>query len=254
MTAVVAVTTCCGSIATAALRGGSPVAAVVLPVALGALDERRLVGTDASNLSALAGARGGTVGATLRTQNKRIRLLPLETGASGGEVAYLKVEKSRFLFLEGSMHAVVAAGVATATLPDASVVCAGASATRVAPSVDRLVAGASAPTPGACSSAASAAFSEGGAGSHLSGGAAPYRFLPLLPLPMTITPRSPGDRAPAARAAGIPHPTIPGAPAAGSFAPSCMPPALAPTATPHACVRARGVGRSDRAVFTATLC
>jgi hypothetical protein len=30
-----------------------------------ALDERRLVGTDASDLNTLAGARGGTVGATL---------------------------------------------------------------------------------------------------------------------------------------------------------------------------------------------
>jgi hypothetical protein len=65
MTAVVAVATCCGSAAAAALCGGSPVAAAVLPVTLDALDERLLVGTDASDLSALAGARGGTVGATL---------------------------------------------------------------------------------------------------------------------------------------------------------------------------------------------
>jgi hypothetical protein len=83
--------------------------------------------------------------------------------------AYLKVEKPRFLFLKGSTNAVVAAGVATAALPDASVTRAGASAARAASSVDRLAAGASAPAPGACSSAASAALGEGGAGFHLSG-------------------------------------------------------------------------------------
>jgi hypothetical protein len=37
----------------------------VLPVTRGALDERRLVEMDASTLSALVGARRGTVGATL---------------------------------------------------------------------------------------------------------------------------------------------------------------------------------------------
>jgi hypothetical protein len=59
VTTVVAVAACGGSVTTATRRGGSPVAAVVLPVTLGALDERRLVGTDVSDLSALAGARGG---------------------------------------------------------------------------------------------------------------------------------------------------------------------------------------------------
>jgi hypothetical protein len=53
------------------------------------------------------------------------------------------------------------AGVAAVALPDASAIRASASATRAAPSVDHLVAGAPAPAPGACSSAASAAFSEG---------------------------------------------------------------------------------------------
>jgi hypothetical protein len=65
--AVVVVATCCGSTATATLRGGSPVAVAVPLIALGALDERLLVGTDASDLSALAGARGGTIGAALST-------------------------------------------------------------------------------------------------------------------------------------------------------------------------------------------
>jgi hypothetical protein len=70
-TAVVVVATCCGSVAAVAPRGTSLVGAAVLPVTLGALDERRLVGTDAADLSALAGARGGTVGATLRTRKQK---------------------------------------------------------------------------------------------------------------------------------------------------------------------------------------
>jgi hypothetical protein len=68
-------------------------------------------------------------------------------------MAYLKVEKPRFLFLEGSTGIVVGAAVATAALPDAS-------AARAVPSVDRLVVGTSAPTPGACFYAASAALGE----------------------------------------------------------------------------------------------
>jgi hypothetical protein len=71
MTVVVAVATCCGFVAAATPRGGSLVAAAVLPITLGALDERRLVGTDASDLSALVDARGGTVGATLRRQKQK---------------------------------------------------------------------------------------------------------------------------------------------------------------------------------------
>jgi hypothetical protein len=59
MTVIVAVATCCGSVATATLRGGSLVVTAVLLVTLDALDERRLVGMDAPDLSALAGARGG---------------------------------------------------------------------------------------------------------------------------------------------------------------------------------------------------
>jgi hypothetical protein len=47
------------------LRGASLVAAAVLPVTRGALDERCLVGMDAFDLNTLAGARGGTVDATL---------------------------------------------------------------------------------------------------------------------------------------------------------------------------------------------
>jgi hypothetical protein len=59
--------------AMAALRGGSLVAAV-LPAARGTLDECRLVGTDAFDLRALAGARAWTVDATLQTQKHRVEL------------------------------------------------------------------------------------------------------------------------------------------------------------------------------------
>jgi hypothetical protein len=61
-----AATACCDSAAAAALRGPSLAAVTVLPAARGALDERFLVGTAVSDLNTLAGARGGTVGATLR--------------------------------------------------------------------------------------------------------------------------------------------------------------------------------------------
>jgi hypothetical protein len=40
-------------------------AVVMLAAARDSLDERRLVGTAATDLSTIAGARGGTVGATL---------------------------------------------------------------------------------------------------------------------------------------------------------------------------------------------
>jgi hypothetical protein len=63
----VVVAACCGP-ATAAVPRESSLATVVgLAAALDALDERRLVGTAAADLSTLAGAREGTVGATLRT-------------------------------------------------------------------------------------------------------------------------------------------------------------------------------------------
>jgi hypothetical protein len=67
MATVRAATTYCGSIAMATLCGPSLVAVATLPATRGALDERCLVGTDASALSAFAGARGGTVDATLQT-------------------------------------------------------------------------------------------------------------------------------------------------------------------------------------------
>jgi hypothetical protein len=137
---------------------------------------------------------------------------------------------------------------------DASAVRASASAACAASSVDRLVAGTSTPAPGTCPSPASAALGEGGAGSYLSGGSALHRFLPPLPPSTTSTPRSPEGRVPAVRASGILCPSVPSAPAAGSFAPSCAPLAPAPAVAPRVRAWARGVGRSDRAAFTATLC
>jgi hypothetical protein len=106
--------------------------------------------------------------------------------ASGGAIAYLKVEKPRFLFLEGSTGAVVAVGVATAALPYASVARADASTACATSSVDRLVSDASASAPGTCSSAASAALGEGAQAPTSQRGSAPRRFLPPLPPPMTL--------------------------------------------------------------------
>jgi hypothetical protein len=74
---------CCGPVATTVARGGSPVAAL-LPATRGALDDCRLIGTDMSDLSALAGARAGTTDAILRTRKRKNEHLRLEIkGAQG---------------------------------------------------------------------------------------------------------------------------------------------------------------------------
>jgi hypothetical protein len=62
----VAATTCCDPVASAPPCGGS-LAAAALFAALDTLDERRLVGTDVPDLSTLAGARSGTIGASLNS-------------------------------------------------------------------------------------------------------------------------------------------------------------------------------------------
>jgi hypothetical protein len=59
------------SLAAAAPHGSSLVVTIVLLVTLDAFNEHRLVGPDASDLSALAGARGGTVGTTLQTRKQK---------------------------------------------------------------------------------------------------------------------------------------------------------------------------------------
>jgi hypothetical protein len=59
-----------GSVALAALCEPPLAAVTTLTAAREALDERRLVGTAVSVLNTLAGARGGTVAATLRTRRQ----------------------------------------------------------------------------------------------------------------------------------------------------------------------------------------
>jgi hypothetical protein len=89
---------CCSPVAIVVPRGGSSVAAT-LAAAHGALYERRLVSTAASDLSTLAGARAGTVGVTLRMRNTRVSIDPSKSRTHGGNTAHLNLEKPRFLFL-----------------------------------------------------------------------------------------------------------------------------------------------------------
>jgi hypothetical protein len=79
---------CRNPVASVAPRGGS-LAAAALSAARDALVEKRLVGTDVPDLSTLAGARLGTVGAALRAQRQGSELQPLETRTYGGATAYL---------------------------------------------------------------------------------------------------------------------------------------------------------------------
>jgi hypothetical protein len=65
-------TTVCDLEASAAPCELSPAAATALAPARGALDERRWVGMDPSALNTLAGARGGTVGTTLRKHEQTV--------------------------------------------------------------------------------------------------------------------------------------------------------------------------------------
>jgi hypothetical protein len=75
-------TTGYGLEASAAPCALSPAAAAALAPTHGALDERRLVGTDASALNTLVGARGGTVGTTLRKCEQIVRSLPIRHATS----------------------------------------------------------------------------------------------------------------------------------------------------------------------------
>jgi hypothetical protein len=251
-------TTCCGSAAATALRRPSLTAVATLPAARGALDERRLVRTTASDLNALAGLRGGTVGTTLRTRKRENQTLAPREHGVWGSGCLPQGGEARFLYLGGSTGVVAAAYVATAAPPvtsaaraDTSAARAGTSAARAASLTDCLATGAPAPAPGAGSSAAFAALGEGAQAPTSRGELVPHRSSPL-PRPTTSTPKSPGKRAPAARAAGTAHSSVPGAPVAGSSSPSCAPPAPVPAAAPRARARARGVGGSDRAAFTIT--
>jgi hypothetical protein len=95
------------------------IAAVLAPVR-GAVDERHLVGTDASALSTLAGASWGTVGATLRTWKQIVRPPPVGHATPGKATPYLKEEKARFLFLEVPADIMGAAGAAADAPPATS--------------------------------------------------------------------------------------------------------------------------------------
>jgi hypothetical protein len=219
---------CCGPVATVVGCGGSPVA-VASPAARDALDECRLVGTDSSDLSALAGASAGTYDITLRTKRHETKHQPLETSAHGENATYLRLEKPRFLFLEGSVGAAVAPVVAAATLTDAPAALAGASAVRVASSADRPAVGAPAVVASTGSAAAPTARGDGGGGLHLSGGAALCRS-PLPPLMTTSSRESSGGGALAARATNTLRFLAPGALDVGFSFPSCVPPAPFPAA------------------------
>jgi hypothetical protein len=83
--AAAATTSCCGSMDIAMPHGGSPVA-TALPATRGALDERRLIGTDASDLSAFAGARVGTIGVTPRMRKQKDEHRPPQNQGRTGEV------------------------------------------------------------------------------------------------------------------------------------------------------------------------
>jgi hypothetical protein len=69
----VVVATCCGPTTAAAPRESSLAAAVVPAVARDALDEGRLVGTAASDLSTLAGARGPRWAPPYEREDKKVR-------------------------------------------------------------------------------------------------------------------------------------------------------------------------------------
>jgi hypothetical protein len=91
----------CTSATTGARRSST---AAVLAPARGALDERCRVGTDASALNTLAGARGGTIGTTLHKHKQIIRTPGCRKPNPAEEQApYLEEEKARFLFLEASV-------------------------------------------------------------------------------------------------------------------------------------------------------
>jgi hypothetical protein len=149
---------------------------------------------------------------------------------------------------------VAAADIATATPPVTSTTRAGASATRVASLMGCLETSAPAPAPGAVSSAASAALGEGAAGSHLSGRARP----PSLPSSSSSSDDEysevTGEESPCcsrSRNSSLfcsrrsRRRILFSLRAARSYSCCCATRVRA---------RARGVGGSDRVVFTVTIC
>jgi hypothetical protein len=100
-------------------------------------------------------------------RNAQLSSSPLKSGVPAENTTYLKLEKPRFLFLEGS------GGTPTTPFAATAATLTGASTVRATSSTDRPVAGASTPAAGAFSSAASSTLGDGGGGFHLSGGAHP---------------------------------------------------------------------------------
>jgi hypothetical protein len=137
-------------------------------------------------------------------------------------MAYLNVEKPRFLFLEGSAGAKATVVAATVVPPDAS-------AAHATSSVDRPAAGAPVPAQVLVPSPPPRLSVRGRRLPPLRGPAPRHFPFPLLS-PTTSTPTSPGERVPAARAAGTLHLSAPGT---GSPAPSSAPPAPVPPAAPR---------------------
>jgi hypothetical protein len=120
---------------------------------------------------------------------------------------------------------VAAADVATVTPPFTSAARDSTSTVCAASLTGCLATGATAPAPGAVSSAASATLGEGAWAPTSRGELAPRHSPPPppppLPRPTMSTPKSPGERVPGARAAGTLHSSAPGALATGSSSPSC---------------------------------
>jgi hypothetical protein len=58
------------------------------------------VGMDASTLSTLAGARGGTLGTALRKCKQTVKFQPIGCATPRKAIPYLEEEKARFLFFE----------------------------------------------------------------------------------------------------------------------------------------------------------
>jgi hypothetical protein len=82
-----------------------------------------------------------------KRKNTKLITNPSKPGARGENATYLRLQKPRFLFLEGSVRAVVAPVVAAAVLVDELAALADASAARTASSTGCPAAGAPAPVP-----------------------------------------------------------------------------------------------------------
>jgi hypothetical protein len=128
-------------------RAGGSLAAAALSAALVTLDECRLMGTDVPNLNTLAGARSGTIDAALSTRRQEFELQPFEPEHLEERLLTSRWKSPAFTSSRAQW--------AQWWRPASPLPCSqtpprlvrGASAARTASSVDRLRAGASAPTP-----------------------------------------------------------------------------------------------------------